>query len=129
MTDEQAGPGSAKIRKGGSYRRARIFAWIMLGSLVAMALIPLLVLPLELGGAPPPSHGAPSAEAPATTFQTVALLISGATFLISGIGTASSVILGWRNERRQSAEFRLRIEQLERQVAEARQQADANSKG
>jgi hypothetical protein len=41
-------------------------------------------------------------------------------FIVSSFGTASTIMLGWRAERRQSQEFRLKIEQLELQLVEAR---------
>ena len=43
--------------------------------------------------------------------------------LFTGLGTVSSVILGWRSERRQAAESRLRVAQLELELARTR--ADA----
>jgi hypothetical protein len=52
-----------------------------------------------------------------------AFYLSLAALCISAVGTVSTVILGWRNERRQSAEFKLKIEQLELQLAQARESA------
>lgn len=52
-------------------------------------------------------------------------MISVAAFVVSSVGTASAVILGWRCERRQAAESKLKIEQLELQLAEARKQTAA----
>ena len=49
-----------------------------------------------------------------------ALTISFAAMVITGLGTASTVILGWRSERRQSAQFRMTIEQLEIQLTQLR---------
>jgi hypothetical protein len=40
--------------------------------------------------------------------------------IVSGIGTASTILLGWRADRRQAKEFKLKIEQLELQLQEAR---------
>jgi hypothetical protein len=38
--------------------------------------------------------------------------------LVTGLGTASGLLLAWRTERRQAQEFRLKIRQLEHQVRE-----------
>jgi L-asparagine transporter-like permease len=54
------------------------------------------------------------------------LAVSTLTAVIALIGSASTIILGWRADRRQSAEFRLKIEQLELQLAEARQKTVRN---
>ena len=54
----------------------------------------------------------------------VTLIVSFGTLLITAVGTASTVLLGWRNEKRQSAEFQLRIQQLEIELAKARQQSN-----
>lgn len=53
----------------------------------------------------------------------IGLILSAATFILSAVGTASTVLLGWRNDRRQSREFGLKIEQLEMQLANARGEA------
>jgi hypothetical protein len=38
--------------------------------------------------------------------------------VVSAIGTTSTILLGWRAERRQSEEFKLKIKQLELQLQE-----------
>jgi hypothetical protein len=48
----------------------------------------------------------------------ITVLVSFLTFVVSAIGTASTVLLGWRAERRQSEEFKLKIKQLELQLQE-----------
>jgi hypothetical protein len=54
-----------------------------------------------------------------------ALVTSFLAFVVSGIGTASTVILGWRSERRES---KLKIAQLELQLAEARAKPASSEK-
>jgi hypothetical protein len=49
-----------------------------------------------------------------------AFVISLGTLFVSMIGTTSTILLGWRADRRQSDEFKLKIEQLELQLREAR---------
>jgi hypothetical protein len=46
------------------------------------------------------------------------VLISFFTLVVSAIGTTSTILLGWRAERRQSEEFKLKIKQLELQLQE-----------
>jgi hypothetical protein len=48
-----------------------------------------------------------------------ALRISFVTFLVSTFGTAFTVLLGWRSDR----EFKLKIVQLQAQVAELKRQS------
>jgi hypothetical protein len=50
-------------------------------------------------------------------------VISFLGLIVSAVGVYSSVRLGWRADRRQSEEFKLKIEQLELQLAEAREKA------
>jgi hypothetical protein len=52
-------------------------------------------------------------------FAETALRISFFTFLVSTFGTAFTVLLGWRSDR----EFKLKIVQLEAQVAELKRQS------
>ena len=53
------------------------------------------------------------------------LCISFLALIVSGIETTSSVLLGWRADRRQSDEFKLKIQQLELQLAETKATAEA----
>jgi hypothetical protein len=57
---------------------------------------------------------------PIAEHTNVVLIISSFAFVLTAIGTASTVLLGWHADRRQSDEFRLKIEQLELQLKEAR---------
>jgi hypothetical protein len=53
-------------------------------------------------------------------WTTVVAGVSFITLILSAIGTSSAIILGWRTDRRQTQEFKLKIQQLEMQLAEAR---------
>lgn len=52
--------------------------------------------------------------------------VAALTFIVSSIGTASTILLGWRMDRRQAHEAALKIEQLELQVRELRLKLDAS---
>ncbi|QOZ51632.1 hypothetical protein [Bradyrhizobium sp. CCBAU 53338] len=47
--------------------------------------------------------------------------VSLATFVVSATGTASTIVLGWPADRRQVAEAKLKIAQLQLELFEARQ--------
>jgi hypothetical protein len=49
----------------------------------------------------------------------ITVLVSFLTLVASALGTASTILLGWRAEKRQSEEFKLKIKQLELQLFEA----------
>jgi hypothetical protein len=49
----------------------------------------------------------------------ITVVISSLTFVLSSLSTASTMLLGWRAERRESEEFKLKIKQLELQLQEA----------
>jgi hypothetical protein len=62
------------------------------------------------------------------TISYIALIgaaVSVVTLVVSALGTASAVTLGWRADRRQSEELKLKIQQMELQIAEMRRKADA----
>ena len=62
-------------------------------------------------------------EGPPSILDWVPIITASVSFLalvISALGTASTIMLGWRSERRQAQESRLKIAQLELQLAEAR---------
>jgi hypothetical protein len=46
--------------------------------------------------------------------------ISFLIFIVTSIGTASTVLTSWRNDRRQEREYKLNIQQLELQVEQLR---------
>jgi hypothetical protein len=89
-----------------AFRLAKLFAWMGLAALAG--LIVSFASALSLGES---SSGAGTA---------IALAVSVIALLVATIGTASTIILGWRADRRQTEEFKLRIQQLEMQLAEAR---------
>jgi hypothetical protein len=119
-----------------AYKISRVFAALALISIVSFvglvmlfvwrerALLEMLVkvttdLP-PLTQAPPP--GAPPSDVESgSSLAELATVISGLTFLVSSIGTASTVILGWRSERRQTQEFKLKVQQLETEVRRLKQ--------
>jgi hypothetical protein len=120
--------------KNGWYRAARWFAWTLIISLAAIAVTTYLGIAAEdaqYGPPPPGGEGGPTAYPSswlvASDVPLYALLVSMGAFCVSAIGTASTVILGWRNERRIAAESKLKIEQLEMQLTEARRQAGSNA--
>jgi len=77
------------------------------------------------------SQGATSARNPVPdeqNGQTSALIVpfvSLGTMLLTAIGTTSTVLLGWRSERRANREFTLKIQQLEVQMAQIRRNPDS----
>jgi hypothetical protein len=90
---------------------AKIFAWMGLLSLVAIAAGLFL--------------GAPDINFIART----TIVMASLTLVTAMIGAASTIILGWRSDRRQSEEFKLKIQQLELELAEAKaamQQPNSN---
>jgi hypothetical protein len=54
-------------------------------------------------------------------------LISVTAFFISAIGSAATVMIGWKAERRQAEETKLKIAQLELQVSELRAKAGSGT--
>jgi hypothetical protein len=54
-------------------------------------------------------------------------LICVTTFFISAIGSAFTIMLGWKAERKQAEETELKIAQLELQVLELRSKAGSGS--
>jgi hypothetical protein len=55
-------------------------------------------------------------------------IVSMVGMMVTMIGTASTILIGWRAERRQSEESKLRIKQLELQL-QAAQQTQAKATG
>ncbi len=113
------------------YLIARPLAWLSLTSLSATLAFLVASLTFEPESDPPGMKRAfpRTSEIPEPApidLPTIALIVSACAVCVTTVGTASTVILGWRNERRQSAEFRLKIEQLELQLAEARRSASAS---
>jgi hypothetical protein len=108
-----------------SFRLGKVFAWIgLLSALIMLAGFVVLFIgpPVRLSNVPSDSVGRFL-----NLWGTMAVVGSALTSLVAMVGTASTVLLGWRSDRRQSQEFRLKIEQLELQLAETRR-ASASSK-
>lgn len=59
----------------------------------------------------------------------ITAIISTCTLVVTTTGTLSALVLGWRGDRRQSQEFRLKIEQLELQIAEMREKSAKTMSG
>ena len=94
-------------RTGAWYGLARTSAWVAVVSIVLIVAATLFNGSFGAAGVGPSPPG-------------MVLAISALTLAVSICGTTSSILLGWRAERRQSAEFKLRIEQLERELAASR---------
>ena len=101
------------------YRAARILAFVFLISTVVTIVWVVL------------SAGVQSAAA-GQGGETSALLlpiVSLGTMLLSAIGTGSTVVLGWRSERRANREFSLKIQVLEAEMKRSpHRRADADRK-
>jgi hypothetical protein len=54
-------------------------------------------------------------------------LLAATTFFISAVGSAATIMLGWKAERRQAEETRLKIAQLELQVSELRSKSGSGT--
>jgi hypothetical protein len=93
------------------YGRALFFAWTVFGSILILVLAS--VVPFLIAGGR--VEGGQQLSLPA-----LAVGVSACTLIVSTLGTASSVILGWRGERRQAAEWKLKIQQLELELAAAK---------
>jgi len=111
------------MKKNPWYRAARIFLAIFAVTAVLTAIAVFFML-----GAPPESATQMVGSAPGgggsgegSGINAVIPLISVCTMFISALGTASTVLLGWRSERRQQIEFGMKVKQLEKQLAEARE--------
>jgi hypothetical protein len=97
-----------------SYNSARIFS---VAFLLALLFHPLWRIFLVLNTDKDPHSGlAVNGGSPIDPALAIATLV----MIVSGIGTASTILLGWRADRRQAKEFKLKIEQLELQLQEAR---------
>jgi hypothetical protein len=96
-----------------SYTLAKIFAALLLISTVVLLFSPVAFL----------TWG----DDPWEFLKPAAFIVSFLTFLLSVVGTAFTVFFGWRKERRESEESKLRIQQLELQVAQLSARKDGSS--
>lgn len=107
-----------------SYRWAKVFAVIGLFSvLVALAGFTWPFLLKESGGlwgVDFTNHDPSPVRDTALWWTNLVLAGSALTSTVALLGTASTILLGWREDRRKSQEFKLKIEQLELQLAVAR---------
>jgi ABC-type Fe3+ transport system permease subunit len=71
------------------------------------------------------SHLVQTSISDAPTIAVVTLAFSGITSVLATLGTASTILLGWRSDRRQAKESKLKMEQLELQLADARKASAA----
>jgi len=99
------------MRSDRPFLLAKIFAWIGLISVVLLVVRIVLAIYLPSGGED------------INAIAVLTVLISSLTLLIAMIGTTSTIILSWRADRRQSEEFKLKIQQLELELAEAKEKA------
>jgi len=112
-------------------------SWILAGVFAVSTLVFFVWFSLGARDASPApvvtasSQGATSARSPAPDEQSqqmsalIVPFVSLGTMLLTAIGTTSTVVLGWRSERRANREFTLKIEQLEVQMAQIRRNPDA----
>jgi H+/gluconate symporter-like permease len=106
------------LPSGRWYRASRTF-WLLCQISLAAAFLTFVyaMATMRFYAPPGPPPGGPQEIA------AIALLVSIAAFVVSFVGTVSTLVLGWRAERREAVESRLRIAQLEKQAADARRPA------
>lgn len=127
--DVVAAISEAKVES--SYKRARIYAKILLWSLgffvIGICLSVIREILWELSQKTPnPIHPdsaepwlVPDIEQLTGFVLIITVSISFFALIASAVGATSTILTGWRAERRRSEEFKLRIKQLERQLQEA----------
>jgi hypothetical protein len=113
------------------FSRGRTYARLVRISAVALPIFIMvsIVVVLPRTG-PPESHSIQPTAKPLVTPETISYIaligaaVSVVTLVVSALGTASAVTLGWRADRRQSEELKLKIQQMELQIAEMRKKSD-----
>ena len=103
-----------------SYKRARVLA-ILLG---ASAVVLVATVAMLISNAVSRLMGTPGAR----TFGgidvekagTAVAVVSALVLTASAIGTTAAILRGWRADRRQSDDLKLKVRELERQLAETR---------
>ena len=106
------------------YKRAWKWAVTLAGTvLVVLSALSVLVAVIFLEGPLDDTYrsggGAPD-KIESEQIATVSLVTIGISFLammVAAMGTSSSILLGWRADRHQTEEFKLKIQQLERKLA------------
>lgn len=96
-------------------RASRLFAWALLISFLGLTLAVTF-------GVQAPSSSGPGGET--TQGPALAIIVSVGALFVSALGTASTVLLGWRSDQRQAVEAKLKIEQLELQLEQARRERE-----
>ena len=109
------------------YKRAWKWAVMLAGTvLLVLAALSVLVAIIFFEGslyADYRSGGGAADKVEAEQIATAALVAMGISFLAmmaAAIGASSSILLGWRTDRRQTEELRLEIQRLERELARSR---------
>jgi hypothetical protein len=108
------------MRKISMYRLGHIFASAVLLSLglivvgICMSYLGEWEAIKSIGAKPPPPPLLPI-DAKIGLYTAIASLIA---MIVSMVGTASTMLIGWRSEHRQSEEFKLKNQQLALQIEE-----------
>jgi hypothetical protein len=117
------------MKKIEPYRLARIFA-ISLPIFAVLFLLGsglLLVLPrVDLDGLLF-NLGPREQQNLIPAYGAITALVSLVGMIVTMAGTTTTILIGWRSERRQSEEFKLKIKQLEFQLEEAKEKRQRES--
>jgi hypothetical protein len=107
-----------------AFKMAKLFAWL---GLISLFIVVLMVISLIYRQSPPiPGTAGGSGPDAIENAQIITFLLSSLSTFVATIGTASAVLLAWRTDRRQAEELKLKIAQLELQLAEANTKSDTN---
>jgi len=111
------------------YKRAWKWAVMLAGTvLLVLSALSVVVAIIFLEGplyADYRSGGGAADKIESELIATASLVTIGISFLammVAAMGTSSSILLGWRADRRQMEEFKLKIHQLERKLAKSKAQ-------
>ena len=111
------------------YKRAWKWAVVLAGTvLVVLSALSILVAVIFLEGplyADYRSGTGAADKIESDQIATASLVTIGISFLammVAAMGTSSSILLGWRTDRRLTEEFELKIHQLERKLAKSKAQ-------
>jgi hypothetical protein len=107
------------------YKASFAFAGVFLLALAVSAYVSTTPAPEARGSPGPDSSEWQNASAQIETGRTgsgtdAALLISTAVLIITAFGTISTMVLGWRSDRRQVAELELRRHELQLRKSQVR---------
>ena len=95
----------------------------ILASLVIVSGLVLLAVSIPLSG--PEPTAAPNIPPSGGMFDSIPVavitaIISFCTFVLSSVATAFTILFDWRKDRREGAEAKLKLEQLELELARVR---------